>query len=166
MAAVLLFWNTNMAAVTSCEKSGNKDLRSHLGIRTRNLPSWRPHTLTDCFNPCLKCIEIIDCCHKHSMMQFHGFFMHRHFFSHNCTGHPTETGTSNCLRLHNDTFPGMADYVKIWQNMFLFARKIGKADPYYHMIYNEVLSIRNDFLYPSNCEIYEKEPQYNETSSI
>ena len=59
MAAVLLFWNTNMAAVTSREKSGNKDLRSHLGIRT--------------FNPCFKCIEIIDCCRKHSMMQFHGF---------------------------------------------------------------------------------------------
>ena len=37
--------------------SGNKDLRSHLGTRTRNLPSWRPHTLTDCFNPCFKCLE-------------------------------------------------------------------------------------------------------------
>ena len=28
---------------------------------------------------------------------------------------------------------------------------------------NEVLSITNDFLYPSNSEIFEKKPQYNET---
>ena len=30
--------------------------------------------------------------------------------------------------------------------------------------YNEVLSITNDFLYPSNSKIYKKEPRYNETS--
>ena len=29
---------------------------------------------------------------------------------------------------------------------------------------NEVLGITNDFLYPSNGEIYEKEPRYIETS--
>ena len=29
---------------------------------------------------------------------------------------------------------------------------------------NKVLSITNDFLYPSNSNIYEKEPRNNETS--
>ena len=29
----------------------------------------------------------------------------------------------------------------------------------------EVLDITNDFLYPGNSKIYEKEPRYNETSS-
>ena len=32
-------------------------------------------------------------------------------------------------------------------------------------LYNEVLAIANNFLYPSNNKIYEKEPWYNETSS-
>ena len=32
------------------------------------------------------------------------------------------------------------------------------------LLYNEVLGITNDFVYPSNSEIYEKEPQYNEFS--
>jgi len=31
-------------------------------------------------------------------------------------------------------------------------------------LYNEVLDLTNDFLYPYNSKIYEKEPQYNETS--
>ena len=31
-------------------------------------------------------------------------------------------------------------------------------------LYNEVLGIKNDFLYLSNSKIYEKEPRYNETS--
>ena len=31
----------------------------------------------------LKSSKIIDCCLKHNIMQFHGFFMHRHFFSNN-----------------------------------------------------------------------------------
>ena len=30
-------------------------------------------------------------------------------------------------------------------------------------LYNEVLGITNDFLYPSNSKIYEKGPRYNET---
>ena len=30
-------------------------------------------------------------------------------------------------------------------------------------LYNEVLSITNDVLYPSNSQIYEKGPRYNET---
>ena len=30
--------------------------------------------------------------------------------------------------------------------------------------YNEVLGITNDFLYPSNSKIYEKEPRYSEIS--
>ena len=32
------------------------------------------------------------------------------------------------------------------------------------LLYNEVLGITNDFVYPNNSEIYEKEPQYNEFS--
>ena len=31
-------------------------------------------------------------------------------------------------------------------------------------LYNEVLAITNNSLYPSNSKIYEKEPRYNETS--
>ena len=31
-------------------------------------------------------------------------------------------------------------------------------------LYNKVLIIANDFLYPSNLKIYEKESRYNETS--
>ena len=31
-------------------------------------------------------------------------------------------------------------------------------------LYNEVLGMTNDFLYPSNSEIYEKEPGHNKTS--
>ena len=31
-------------------------------------------------------------------------------------------------------------------------------------LYNEVLGIKNEFLYPSNSKIYEKGPRYNETS--
>ena len=31
-------------------------------------------------------------------------------------------------------------------------------------LYNEVLNITNEFLYPDNSKIYEKEPRYNETS--
>ena len=33
---------------------------------------------------------------------------------------------------------------------------------YNEPLYTEVLGIRNDFLYPSNREIYEKEPRYRE----
>ena len=33
-------------------------------------------------------------------------------------------------------------------------------------LYNEVLGITNDFLYPSNSKIYEKGPRYNETLGI
>ena len=35
---------------------------------------------------------------------------------------------------------------------------------YNEPVYNDVLAITNDFLYPSNSKIYEKEPRYNETS--
>ena len=39
------------------------------------------------------------------------------------------------------------------------------AEPRYNEpLYNDVLDITNDFLYPSNSKIYEKEPRYNETS--
>ena len=30
-------------------------------------------------------------------------------------------------------------------------------------LYNEVVGIKNEFLYPSNSKIYEKGPRYNET---
>ena len=36
---------------------------------------------------------------------------------------------------------------------------------YNEPLYNEVLRMTNDFLYPSNSKIDEKEPRYNETSS-
>ena len=35
---------------------------------------------------------------------------------------------------------------------------------YNEPLYNEVLRVTNDFLYPSNSKIDEKEPLYNETS--
>ena len=35
---------------------------------------------------------------------------------------------------------------------------------YNEPLYNEVLRMTNDFLYPSNSKIDEKEPRYNETS--
>ena len=35
---------------------------------------------------------------------------------------------------------------------------------YNEPLYNEVLRLTNDFLYPSNSKIDEKEPRYNETS--
>ena len=41
--------------------------------------------------------------------------------------------------------------------MFLFWDKV---EP----LYNDVLDITEDFLYPSNSKIYEKELWYNETS--
>ena len=31
-------------------------------------------------------------------------------------------------------------------------------------LYNKVLDIMNNFLYPNNSKIYEKEPRYNKTS--
>ena len=41
----------------------------------------------------------------------------------------------------------------------------GPVGPRYNeSLHNEVLGITNDFLYPSNSQIYEKEPRYNETS--
>ena len=36
---------------------------------------------------------------------------------------------------------------------------------YNETLYNEVLRMTNDFLYPSNSKIDEKEPQFSETSS-
>ena len=36
---------------------------------------------------------------------------------------------------------------------------------YNEPLYNEVLRMTNDFLYPRNSKIDEKEPRYNETSS-
>ena len=34
---------------------------------------------------------------------------------------------------------------------------------YSEALHNEVLCMMNDFLYPSNSKIYEKESRYNET---
>ena len=46
--------------------------------------------------------------------------------------------------------------------MFLFWDKV---EPQYNEpLYNDVLDITEDFLYPSNSKIYEKELWYNETS--
>ena len=39
------------------------------------------------------------------------------------------------------------------------------VEPLYNeSLYNEVLGITNDILHPSNSQMYEKEPRYNETS--
>ena len=35
---------------------------------------------------------------------------------------------------------------------------------YNELLHNEVLRLTNDFLYPSNSKIDEREPRYNETS--
>ena len=35
---------------------------------------------------------------------------------------------------------------------------------YNEPLYNDVLDITNDYLYPNNSEMYGKEPRYNETS--
>ena len=35
--------------------------------------------------------------------------------------------------------------------------------PFDNLLYNEVLDVTNDFLYPSNSKINEKEPRHNET---
>ena len=43
--------------------------------------------------------------------------------------------------------------------------KVSTVEPRYNdPLYNEVLSITNDFVYPSNCKVHEKGPQYHETS--
>ena len=40
------------------------------------------------------------------------------------------------------------------------------VEPQYNEpLYNQVLTITSDFLYPRNDKIHEKEPWYNETSS-
>ena len=35
--------------------------------------------------------------------------------------------------------------------------------PYHEPLYNEVLGITNNFLYPGNYETYKKDPRYNDT---
>ena len=43
--------------------------------------------------------------------------------------------------------------------------KCHTVEPRYNEpLYNEVVDITNDFLFPSNSKIYEKEPRNNETS--
>ena len=37
---------------------------------------------------------------------------------------------------------------------------------YNEPLYNKVLGVRNDFLYPSNSKLYGKEPRYNENSLL
>ena len=52
-----------------------------------------------------------------------------------------------------------------WHNLFAVPRLRHTVEPRYNEpLYDEVLGITNDLLYPSNSKIYEKEPRYNETS--
>ena len=45
-----------------------------------------------------------------------------------------------------------------------FSKISGYVEPWYkEPLYNEVLDITNDFLYPSNSKICENQPRYNET---
>ena len=46
----------------------------------------------------------------------------------------------------------------------MLMRTVGKNQLTVEPRYNEVLSMTSDFLYSSNCKIYEKEPRNNETS--
>ena len=46
-----------------------------------------------------------------------------------------------------------------------FEEKNMTVEPRYsEPLYNEVFGITNDILHPSNSQIHEKEPRYNETS--
>ena len=46
----------------------------------------------------------------------------------------------------------------VWVSYIYSATLINKP------LYNEVLGVTNDFLYPGNSKLYGKEPRYNETS--
>ena len=48
-----------------------------------------------------------------------------------------------------------------WQNLFAIPRFRYTVEPRYNEpLYNQVLGITNDFPYPSNSKMYEKEPGY------
>ena len=52
-----------------------------------------------------------------------------------------------------------------WQNVSAITRFRYTVEPRYNeTLYNEVLGITNDFLYPNNSKIYEKVPRYGGTS--
>ena len=55
-------------------------------------------------------------------------------------------------------------YVALRAALGLLKNKTTVEPRYSEPLYNEVFGITNDFLYPSNSKIYEKEPRYNETS--
>ena len=56
-------------------------------------------------------------------------------------------------------------YVALRAALGLLKKSTYTVEPRYNKrLYNEVLGITNDFLYPNNSKIYEKEPRYNETS--
>ena len=61
--------------------------------------------------------------------------------------------------------PGYKKRPSDWQNVFAITRFRYTVEPRYNEpLYNEVLGITNDFLYPNNSKIYEKVPRYGETS--
>ena len=52
-----------------------------------------------------------------------------------------------------------------YHNLFAIPRLRHTVEPRYNEpLYDEVLGITNDLLYPSNSNIYENQPRYNETS--
>ena len=52
-----------------------------------------------------------------------------------------------------------------WHNLFALTRLPHTEEPRYNEhLYDEVLGITNELVYPSNSKIYEKEPRYNEIS--
>ena len=54
-----------------------------------------------------------------------------------------------------------------WQNLFAIPRFRYTVEPRYNEpLYNQVLGITNDFPYPSNSKMYEKEPRYNHETSV
>ena len=54
-----------------------------------------------------------------------------------------------------------------WQNLFAKPRFRYTVEPRYNEpLYNQVLGITNDFPYPSNSKMCEKEPRYNRETSV
>ena len=76
--------------------------------------------------------------------------------------------TKKAKATENDTIFGGSMhiywYLSPWRHLFQNLRFPFTVEPWYNEpLFNEVFGITNDFLYPSNSKMYEKEPQYNET---
>ena len=69
-----------------------------------------------------------------------------------------------CLTHEHTVEPRYNEGPRKWQNLFAKPRFRYTVEPRYNEpLYNEVLGITNDFLYPNNSKMYEKEPRYGGT---